>query len=57
MCVTFRNEAWRYHPAFGTKWSRAYAAMFRGAPLGLALALVTVGLSKVLGGKDDDHHH
>lgn len=51
--IDFRNEAWRYHPGFGTKWARANKALFRGLPLGLALALVTVGVGKMIG--DDGH--
>ncbi|KAJ8710456.1 hypothetical protein PYW08_008971 [Mythimna loreyi] len=51
-----RNEAWRYHPGFGSKWARANKALFRGLPLGLALALVTVGATKMFG-KEDEHGH
>ncbi|XP_041972914.1 NADH dehydrogenase [ubiquinone] 1 beta subcomplex subunit 3 [Aricia agestis] len=48
-----RNEAWRYSPAFGTKWMRARKLFFRGFPLGLGLAIATVALGKLSG---DDHH-
>ncbi|CAD0205225.1 unnamed protein product [Chrysodeixis includens] len=51
-----RNEAWRYHPGFGTKWARARKAFFRGFPLGLGLAIITVGLEKMLTKKHDDDH-
>ncbi|KOB67607.1 putative NADH dehydrogenase [Operophtera brumata] len=52
-----RNEAWRYHPGFGTKWQRANKTFFRGLPLGLGLAILTVGLERVLGGSDGGHGH
>ncbi|KAF9807068.1 hypothetical protein SFRURICE_011212 [Spodoptera frugiperda] len=52
-----RNEAWRYHPGFGTKWARARAVFFRGAPLGLGLALLTVAATKAFGGKAEHDHH
>ncbi|PZC71064.1 hypothetical protein B5X24_HaOG214169 [Helicoverpa armigera] len=52
-----RNEAWRYHPGFGTRWARANKTFFRGLPLGLALAVITVGVSKMMGGGDHAHAH
>ncbi|VVC90246.1 unnamed protein product [Leptidea sinapis] len=51
-----RNEAWRYHPAFGTRATRAMKVFFRGAPLGLALTLVAVGFQKLSGGGEDHGH-
>ncbi|XP_072948205.1 NADH dehydrogenase [ubiquinone] 1 beta subcomplex subunit 3 [Epargyreus clarus] len=49
-----RNETWRYHPGFGTRFQRARKVFFRGFPLGLALTVATVGLRKMFG--SDDHH-
>lgn len=56
--IAYRNEAWRYHPGFGTKWARAGKALFRGFPVGLGLAIITVGLEKLLTKRkhDDDDH-
>ncbi|XP_014359431.1 NADH dehydrogenase [ubiquinone] 1 beta subcomplex subunit 3 [Papilio machaon] len=54
-----RNEAWRYHPGFGTPAARARKLFFRGFPLGLALTVVTVAITKLAGGDDghgDGHH-
>ncbi|CAG9571018.1 unnamed protein product [Danaus chrysippus] len=52
-----RNEAWRYHPGFGTKLQRARKLFFRGFPLGLALTIATVAFDKLAGGEDHDHGH
>ncbi|XP_032524096.2 NADH dehydrogenase [ubiquinone] 1 beta subcomplex subunit 3 [Danaus plexippus] len=52
-----RNEAWRYHPGFGTKLQRARKLFFRGLPLGLALTVATVAFDKLIGGEDHDHGH
>ncbi|KAJ0171235.1 hypothetical protein K1T71_012785 [Dendrolimus kikuchii] len=58
-----RNEAWRYHPGFGTRWGRARRVFFRGLPLGAGLAVLTVAFERLTGGGDahghghgDDHH-
>ncbi|XP_068625135.1 NADH dehydrogenase [ubiquinone] 1 beta subcomplex subunit 3 [Battus philenor] len=51
-----RNEAWRYHPGFGTPGARAMKFFFRGFPLGLALTIATVAITKMAGG-DDEHGH
>ncbi|CAH0717528.1 unnamed protein product, partial [Brenthis ino] len=50
-----RNEAWRYHPGFGTRWQRARKLFFRGLPLGLALTVATVAFDKMTG--EDKHGH
>lgn len=50
----FRNEAWRYHPGFGTRGSRARVLFTRGMPLGLGLAIVSAIIYKAL---PDDHGH
>ncbi|CAB3229239.1 unnamed protein product [Arctia plantaginis] len=52
-----RNEAWRYHPGFGTKAKRFMLCVFRGFPAGLGLALLTVGIQKALGSDDGHGHH
>ncbi|XP_069355611.1 NADH dehydrogenase [ubiquinone] 1 beta subcomplex subunit 3 isoform X1 [Maniola hyperantus] len=52
------NEAWRYHPGFGTKWLRARKLFFRGFGLGLVLTVATVAAERVAGGGGDhDHPH
>ncbi|CAF4859896.1 unnamed protein product [Pieris macdunnoughi] len=51
-----RNEAWRYHPGFGTKWLKARKLFFRGFPLGLGLTIATVAFNKLTGGDDHGHH-
>ncbi|CAK1590812.1 unnamed protein product [Parnassius mnemosyne] len=51
-----RNEAWRYHPGFGTRGLRARKLFFRGFPLGLALTVATVAITELAGGKDDHGH-
>ncbi|CAH2098010.1 unnamed protein product [Euphydryas editha] len=51
-----RNEAWRYHPGFGTKWLRARKLFFRGLPLGLALTVATLAYDKMTGGDSHGHH-
>ncbi|XP_075985110.1 NADH dehydrogenase [ubiquinone] 1 beta subcomplex subunit 3 [Anticarsia gemmatalis] len=52
-----RNEAWRYHPGFGSKSKRAFKFFFRGLPIGVALTAITVGVEMALGGGDDHGHH
>lgn len=52
----FRNEAWRYHPGFGTKWLKARKFFFRGFPLGLGLTIATVAYDKLTGGDEHGHH-
>ncbi|KAI8432510.1 hypothetical protein MSG28_013512 [Choristoneura fumiferana] len=52
-----RNEAWRYHPGFGTRWGRAKKVFFRGFSIGLGLTIVTVALEKGLGGGGHGHGH
>ncbi|XP_059055913.1 NADH dehydrogenase [ubiquinone] 1 beta subcomplex subunit 3 [Achroia grisella] len=51
-----RNEAWRYHPGFGTKWQRARKVFFRGFGIGLGLTVVAVGAEKLLSGGDKHGH-
>lgn len=55
-CIV-RNEAWRYHPGFGTRLARARGAFLRGFPIGLGLTVVAVVLQKALGEGEDDNHH
>ncbi|CAH0403275.1 unnamed protein product [Chilo suppressalis] len=50
-----RNEAWRYHPGFGTKWGRARNVFFRGFSIGLALTVLTVGIEKLAGSGGHGH--
>ncbi|XP_004927327.1 NADH dehydrogenase [ubiquinone] 1 beta subcomplex subunit 3 [Bombyx mandarina] len=52
-----RNEAWRYHPGFGTRWQRARKFFFRGFPIGLGLTVITVALDKFMGGGEHGHGH
>ncbi|CAH2056988.1 unnamed protein product, partial [Iphiclides podalirius] len=52
-----RNEAWRYHPGFGTRLLRARKLFFRGFPLGLGLTIATVAITKLTGGDDEHEHH
>ncbi|KAK4291267.1 hypothetical protein Pmani_035883 [Petrolisthes manimaculis] len=56
-----RNEAWRYHPGFGSHWGVFRQTMFRGLKWGLVLAVGTVALERTFGGhghghSDDGHH-
>ncbi|KAG6460513.1 NADH dehydrogenase [ubiquinone] 1 beta subcomplex subunit 3 [Manduca sexta] len=52
-----RNEAWRYHPGFGTRLTRARKFFFRGFSVGLGLTVVTVAFDKLLGGGGHEHGH
>ncbi|XP_046973717.1 NADH dehydrogenase [ubiquinone] 1 beta subcomplex subunit 3 [Vanessa cardui] len=54
-----RNEAWRYHPGFGTRWQRARKLFFRGLPLGIALTAATVAFDKFTAKEGHGHggHH
>ncbi|KAI5645179.1 NADH-ubiquinone oxidoreductase b12 subunit family domain-containing protein [Phthorimaea operculella] len=51
-----RNEAWRYHPGFGNRRSRAIALFTRGMPIGIAAAFVVSVISYVIS-EHDDHGH
>ncbi|KAM3955805.1 NADH dehydrogenase [ubiquinone] 1 beta subcomplex subunit 3 [Aphomia sociella] len=51
-----RNEAWRYHPGFGTRLQRAKNVFFRGFGIGLALTIVAVGAEKLVGGGGGHEH-
>ncbi|XP_050355986.1 NADH dehydrogenase [ubiquinone] 1 beta subcomplex subunit 3 [Nymphalis io] len=52
-----RNEAWRYHPGFGTRWQRARKLFFRGLPLGIALTAATVAYDKLTAKEGHGHGH
>lgn len=51
-----RNEAWRYHPGFGTKLGRFTAVIFRGFLVGAALTAATVAYDTAVGGGSHQHH-
>ncbi|GBP98392.1 NADH dehydrogenase 1 beta subcomplex subunit 3 [Eumeta japonica] len=51
-----RNEAWRYHPGFGTRWQRSKSFFFRGLFIGIALTALHVTYDKMVGGGHDHGH-
>ncbi|XP_045505426.1 NADH dehydrogenase [ubiquinone] 1 beta subcomplex subunit 3 [Colias croceus] len=52
-----RNEAWRYHPGFGTRWYKARKLFFRGLPIGIGLTVATLAYDKLTGGDQHGHGH
>ncbi|XP_044009127.1 NADH dehydrogenase [ubiquinone] 1 beta subcomplex subunit 3 [Aphidius gifuensis] len=44
-----RNNAWRFHPKYGTVWTRMAQHFWRGVPTGLALFGLTLAVENYLG--------
>lgn len=51
-----RNDAWRFHPGFGTMGSRVVTTLFRGWKLGIPAFLITIAAEKAFGIEYAGHH-